>query len=328
MPMPRTLETVIPESNRGERLDQALAGLFPDYSRTRLKTWIEAGRVLVDGLPRRPRDLVTGGERVRVEPELDAPQTTAAAQAIELDLAYEDESLIVVNKPAGLVVHPGAGNPDRTLQNALLHHDPSLATLPRAGIIHRLDKDTSGLLVIARDLVTHTALTRLLAARDVAREYVAVAVGEMTGGGRVEAPIGRHAVDRLRMAVRADGRPAVTHYRVLGKFRGYTHVQVRLETGRTHQIRVHLAHAGYPIVGDPLYGRRRSLPPAATPQLTEALRGFRRQALHAARLAFKHPRTGKDLEVTAPVPADFEHLLGALRADLAAARAAEPDPRR
>ena len=204
--MPRTLETIIPESSRGERLDQTLAGLFPDYSRTRLKTWIEAGRVLVDGQPRRPRDLVTGGERVRVDPELEAVQTASAAQAIALDIAYEDESLLVVNKPAGLVVHPGAGNPDRTLQNALLHYDPALAALPRAGIIHRLDKETSGLLVIARDLIAHTALTRALAARDVAREYVAVAVGEMTGGGRVEAPIGRHAVDRLRMAVRADGR--------------------------------------------------------------------------------------------------------------------------
>jgi len=236
-------------------LDQTLAGLFPDYSRTRLKTWIEAGRVLVDGQPRRPRDLVTGGERVRVDPELHAVETASAPQAIALDIAFEDESLLVVNKPAGLVVHPGAGNPDRTLQNALLHHDPALAALPRAGIIHRLDKETSGLLVIARDLIAHTALTRALAARDVTREYVAVAVGEMTGGGRVEAPIGRHAVDRLRMAVRADGRPAVTHYRVLNRFRGYTHVQVRLETGRTHQIRVHLAHAGYPIVGDPLYGR-------------------------------------------------------------------------
>jgi 23S rRNA pseudouridine1911/1915/1917 synthase len=318
--MPRTLETVIPESRRGERLDLALAGLFPDFSRTRLKTWIEAGRVLVDGQARRPRDLVTGGERVRVEPELEAVTTTSPAQAIALDIAYEDAALIVVNKPAGLVVHPGAGNPDRTLQNALLHHDPSLAALPRAGIIHRLDKQTSGLLVIARDLVAHTALTRALAARDVAREYVAIAVGEMTGGGRVDAPIGRHAVDRLRMAVRADGRHAVTHYRVLTKFRGYTHVHVRLETGRTHQIRVHLAHAGYPIVGDPLYGRRRSLPPAASAELDAALREFRRQALHAARLAFAHPRTGRPVEVTAPVPADFEHLLATLRADLAAAR--------
>jgi len=321
--MPRTLETTIPESSRGERLDQALAGLFPDYSRTRLKAWIDAGRVRVDGQVRRPRDLVTGGERVRVEPELEAAHSTnAAAQEIALDLAYEDESLLVVNKPAGLVVHPGAGNPDRTLQNALLHHDPALAALPRAGIIHRLDKDTSGLLVVARDLATHTALTRLLAARDVAREYVAVAVGEMTGGGRVDAPIGRHAVDRLRMAVRADGRPAVTHYRVLTRFRGYTHVQVKLETGRTHQIRVHLAHAGFPILGDPLYGRRRSLPPAATPQLTQILRTFRRQALHATRLAFEHPRTGRMLEVVADVPADFAQLIDTLRADLAAARAA------
>ena len=189
--------------------------------------------------------------------------------------------------------------------------------LPRAGIIHRLDKDTSGLLVVARDLVTHTALTRLLADRAVTREYVAVCVGEMTGGGRIEAPIGRHAADRLRMAVRADGRPAVTHYRVLERFRGHTHVRVRLETGRTHQIRVHLAHAGFPIVGDPLYGRRRAIPAGATPALAEALRVFRRQALHATRLAFTHPSTGREIEVTAEVPADFAKLLEALRLDLA-----------
>lgn len=322
--MAAALETVIPESSRGSRLDQALAGLFPDYSRTRLKAWIESGRVLVDGLPRRPRDLVTGGERVRLEPQEDAVATDAPAQApaLALDFAYEDESVLVVNKPAGMVVHPGAGNPDRTLQNALLHYDPALAALPRAGIVHRLDKETSGLLVIGRDLKAVTALGRALAARDVSREYVAVSVGEMTGGGRIDAPIGRHAVDRLRMAVRADGRPAVTHYRVQGKFRGYTEVQVRLETGRTHQIRVHLAHAGYPIVGDPLYGRRRALPPAADPELNAALRGLRRQALHAARLSFAHPVSGRPVDVQAPVPADLARLLAALRADLLASRAA------
>ncbi len=328
MHMTATLEIVIPESRRGERLDLALAGLFPAYSRSRLKTWIEAGRVLVDGRVLRPRDLVMGGERVRLEPELESVQTHSAAQAITLQIAYEDESLLVVNKPAGLVVHPGAGNPDRTLQNALLHYDPSLNALPRAGIIHRLDKDTSGLLVIARDLLAHTALTRALAARDVSREYTAICVGEMTGGGRVDAPIGRHASDRLRMSVRSDGRPAVTHYRVLGKYRGYTHVQVNLETGRTHQIRVHLAHVGYPIVGDPLYLKRRSLPPAATAQLTATLRGFRRQALHAARLGFAHPKSGKPIEVIAPVPADFEALITVLKTDLALTRAAQADLRR
>lgn len=312
--MPPTHKKVVPDSLRGERLDLALVGLFPDYSRMRLKQWIEGGQVRIDGAVRRPRDRVFGGEQVELIAEPDSPPATVAAQAIALDIAYEDEALLVVNKPAGLVVHPGAGNPDRTLQNALLSYDPALGGVPRAGIIHRLDKDTSGLLVVARDLQSHTALVRALAARDVAREYFALTVGEMTGGGQVDAPIGRHPVDRLRMAVRADGRPAVTHYRLAAKFHGYTFVRVKLETGRTHQIRVHLAHAGYPIVGDPLYGRRRALPPAPTAELAALLAGFKRQALHATRLAFAHPRGGRDVVVEAPVPADFAALLAALAA--------------
>lgn len=318
------LEARLSPEVAGRRLDQALAETFPEHSRTRLKAWIEGGQATVDGRSARPRDIVLGGERVRIEAELPE-EAPLAPQALDLEIVFEDEHLIVVAKPAGLVVHPGAGNPDRTLQNALLAHDPSLAALPRAGLVHRLDKDTSGLLVVARSLEAHTALVRALEARDVRREYEAVVHGVMTGGGTVDAPLGRHPADRKRMAVREDGRPAVTHYRVLERFRAHTHVRVVLETGRTHQIRVHLAHAGYPIVGDPVYGRRLALPKGPTPRLVETLRRFRRQALHAARLEFRHPADGRPLAFEAPAPADFLDLLDALRAD--ARGAARPDPR-
>jgi 23S rRNA pseudouridine1911/1915/1917 synthase len=308
------LETRLPEEQAGRRLDQALAELYPQFSRSRIKAWIESGRVLVDGVAVRPREPVVGGERVRIDAE-EAVETRVAPQAIALDIVHEDDDLLVVNKPAGLVVHPGAGNPDRTLQNALLAHDAALATLPRAGIVHRLDKDTSGLLVVARTLEAHTALVRMLGERDIHREYEAVCVGVMTGGGTVDAPIARHPVDRKRMAIREDGRESVTHYRVLERFRAHTHVRVMLETGRTHQIRVHLAHIGYPIVGDPTYGRRLAVPKAATARLEQALRGFRRQALHAARLSLAHPSSGEALAFEAPLPADMAGLLEALRED-------------
>jgi 23S rRNA pseudouridine1911/1915/1917 synthase len=312
--MPAPLEARIPDTHRGQRLDQALAALFPDYSRTRLKTWIEAGRVLVDGRVPKPKDLVAGGELVRVEPS-EEERVEVAPQPIALAIVHEDEAVLVIDKPVGLVVHPGAGNPHSTLQNALLHHDRELAKLPRAGIVHRLDKDTSGLLVVAKTPQAHAALTKALEARDVHREYEAVCVGVMTSGGTVDAPIDRHPVDRLRQAVRGDGREAVTHYRVIERFRAHTHVRVQLETGRTHQIRVHLTHVGYPLVGDALYGKRLVLPKAATPRLADVVRRFRRQALHAAKLAFEHPVTHEPLEVVAPVPADFAELVDALRED-------------
>ena len=312
-------ELRLPPQAAGRRLDQALADAMPEYSRSRLKRWIDAGQLKVDGRVLRPRDIVAGGERI----VLDAPvedAVTSAAQAIPLDIAWEDADVIVVNKPAGLVVHPGAGNPDQTLQNALQAYDPTLSKLPRAGIVHRLDKDTTGLLIVARNDAARDALVEALTAREIHREYQAICVGVMTSGGTVDAPIDRHPVDRLRMTVRSSGRDAVTHYRVIERFRRHTWVRVMLETGRTHQIRLPLAHAGYPLVGDPVYGRRLVIPKGATPKLEETLRAFRRQALHAAKLAFPHPKDGRTIEVTAPLPPDFTGLVDALRRDAAAAR--------
>lgn len=304
----------IPLDYAGQRLDQALTELLADYSRTRIKDWIDDGRVLVDGVQLRPKDKVVGGERVEIDAVLPAA-VDVEAEAIDLNVVHEDRHVLVIDKPAGLVVHPGAGNPAGTLQNALLHFDEKLAQVPRAGIVHRLDKDTSGLMVVARTVDAHTALVRAIEAREVEREYEAVCTGVMTGGGTVDAPIGRHPVDRVRMAIREDGREAVTHYRVLQRFRGHTHVRCKLETGRTHQIRVHLAHIHYPLVGDRVYGGRLLLPKGASPQLIEALRAFKRQALHAARLAFEHPKTGKTIECTSPLPEDMQQLLRVLAAD-------------
>lgn len=324
----RIHELTIPSSCAGLRLDQALARLMPDFSRTRLRDWIDAGRVQVGRRTPKARDLVDGGEQVLVEIE-ETPVDTVAAQAIELDIVHADEGLIVINKPAGLVVHPGAGNRDRTLQNALLHFDASLASVPRAGLVHRLDKDTSGLLVVARSVVAHTALVRQLQAREIARHYEAICVGVMTAGGTIDRPIGRHRTERVRMAVREDGRDAVTHYRVLERFRAHTHVRAQLETGRTHQIRVHFAHIKHALVGDTTYAGRLLPPRGATPALIEALRAFPRQALHAARLALAHPLTGQQLEWQAPLPADMQSLLAVLREDARAdtdARA-QHDPR-
>jgi 23S rRNA pseudouridine1911/1915/1917 synthase len=311
----QVVDLEIPEELAGQRLDSALAQLMPDHSRTRIKGWIEAGQVLVGRLPCKPRDVVAAGSRVNVRMSVDAPRAEALPEDIPLTLVHQDEDVLVVDKPAGLVVHPGAGNPDHTLQNALLGFDSSLASMPRAGIIHRLDKDTSGLLVVARTPEAHTSLTRQLMARTVARGYLALCVGVMTGGGTIDEPIGRHRSDRLRMTIRQDGRPAVTHYRVLERFRAHTYLGVKLETGRTHQIRLHLSHLRYPIVGDPVYGGRFAQPKGATQRLTGTLRAFKRQALHAESLAFDHPRTAKRLSLHSPLPGDFADLLGALRED-------------
>jgi 23S rRNA pseudouridine1911/1915/1917 synthase len=311
------LEATIPDELAGLRLDQALARLFPAYSRSRLKAWILDGAVWVDGEILRPRDGVSGGEAVTIEPASQAPVANRP-EPMELDVVLEDEAFLVINKPAGLVIHPGAGNPGGTLMNGLLYRFPELGALPRAGIVHRLDKDTTGLLIVGRTLTAHTNLVRQLAERQVSREYEAICAGVLTGGGRVDVPIGRHPVDRLRMAVRDGGKEAVTHYRVLQRFRAHTHVQVRLETGRTHQIRVHFAWLRHPLVGDPVYGGRLAIPAGTSDHLADVLRGFRRQALSATRLAFAHPVSGEPVEVTVDLPDDFRLLLRALADDAAA----------
>jgi 23S rRNA pseudouridine1911/1915/1917 synthase len=310
----RSHALTLPPEALGLRFDQALARALPQYSRGRIKQWIESGAVQVEGRALRPKDKVLGGEQVRIEAQLPV-QTAAAAEELPLEVVFKDRVLLVINKPAGLVVHPGAGNPQHTLQNALLAFDPRLALVPRAGLVHRLDKDTSGLLVVARTPEAHTALVAAMAEREIGREYLAVCTGVMTAGGTIDQPIARHRTQRTRMAVRADGRESVTHYRVVRRFRAHTLVRVELETGRTHQIRVHLAHAGFPVVGDPVYGGRRRLPAGCTPQLAAELAGFSRQALHAARLTLQHPVTGREMAWEALLPADLQRLLAALEKD-------------
>ena len=305
---------VVPHSAAGRRFDAVLAELFPDYSRSRLSEWIKSGAALLDGAKVRGRDSVRGGETASLQVVLET-QTHSLPEDIPLDVLYEDADVFVINKPAGLVVHPGAGNPTGTLVNALLFRDASLATLPRAGIVHRLDKDTSGVMVVARTLPAHTALVEQLSSREVHRQYLAIVVGSMVSGGTVNAPIDRHSRDRIRMSVREEGRDAVTHYRLRERFRAHTALECRLETGRTHQIRVHMTHIKYPIIGDPLYGGSLKLPKGATDELIAALRGFKRQALHAEVLEFQHPTSGEPLRVAAPVPADMLGLLKALRDD-------------
>jgi 23S rRNA pseudouridine1911/1915/1917 synthase len=315
---PRTI--VVPAECAGLRLDQALARLVPDHSRSRLKGWIESGHVTVDGVVVVPRHKLAGGETLRVDavPATDL-DGAAEAQPIPLAIVHEDDSIVVIDKPAGLVVHPGSGNRDGTLQNALMHLDPSLASLPRAGIVHRLDKDTSGLLVVARTLEAQTSLVRQLQARTVKREYVALVAGDVARAIIVDAPIGRHPTQRTTMAVVATGKPARTHVEPLRRFGFATLVRCRLETGRTHQIRVHLASLGHPLVGDPVYGgARKALPPA--------LRAFPRQALHAATLGLVHPQTGEAMQWSSPLPADFRTLLVGLERD-AAPEAAARNPR-
>jgi 23S rRNA pseudouridine1911/1915/1917 synthase len=304
----------VPIELAGQRVDQALAAMFPEFSRSRLAGWVKSGAVLLDGRAVRPKEPVRGGEQVELAATV-AAVSAAGPEAIPLTLLYQDASLLVVDKPAGLVVHPGAGNATGTLVNALLHFDPRLAALPRAGIVHRLDKDTSGCLLVARTMQAHAALVAQLAAREIHRQYEAVVHGALVAGGTVDAPIDRHGSDRLKMAVMAHGRPAVTHYRLRRRFTAHTLLGVQLETGRTHQIRVHMAYIRHPIVGDPLYGGGLRLPKGASPPLAEAIRGFRRQALHAERLEFVHPESGEQVIAEAPRPADLQALVDALQAD-------------
>jgi len=308
------LNAEVPTELGGQRLDQVAAQLFSEYSRSRLSSWIKEGSLTVDGAVLRPRDLVHGGAILSLRAEREA-QGDWVAQDIELNIVYEDDHLLVLDKPAGLVVHPAAGHADGTLLNALLHHVPSLANVPRAGIVHRLDKDTTGLMVVAKTLEAQTNLVAQLQARSVSRIYEAVVAGVVVSGGTVDAPIGRHSQRRQQMAVVTGGKPAVSHYRVLDRFRAYTHVRVKLETGRTHQIRVHMTHIGFPLVGDPVYSGRFRIPPATNPTLVKTLREFPRQALHARFLELDHPVTGERMSWESPLPEDIVWLLSLLRQD-------------
>lgn len=308
------LAEVVPNDLAGERLDQALTKLFPQYSRARLQDWIRHAQIKVDNKVKRPRDKVYGGEAITLQVILE-DKISWQAQAINLDILYEDADLLVVSKPVGLVVHPAAGNPDSTLVNALLHRNPELAKLPRAGIVHRLDKNTSGLLVVAKSLPAHTNLIKQLQAREIEREYIAIVKGVLISGGTVNAAIGRHPIQRKQMAVVLNGKPAVTHYRVLERFRHHSLLKINLETGRTHQIRVHMNHIHHPIVGDVIYGGRLQLPKNASEELIQTLRNFKHQALHAQRLALLHPTTHHQIEWFAPPPADIQNLIAVLRRD-------------
>ena len=303
---------VIPDDLAGLRLDQALARLFPEHSRSRLKEWLLKDIIVVQGGPKRPKDIVSGGETVEIKPQTKET-IKAQAQPIILDIVYEDKELIVVNKPAGLVVHPGAGNPDNTLMNGLLFKNPKLKEVPRAGIIHRLDKDTSGLMMVAKNLISHTALLRIFERRKISRHYIAVCNGVLTGGGTINLPISRHPIDRKKMSVQKSGREAITHFTVKERFTSFTYINVKLETGRTHQIRVHFAHRRNSLVGDQTYGGRLSIPRGASEELIQLLRHFKRQALHAERLVFEHPLTNKTIDLKISPPKDFKTLVDAMR---------------
>ncbi len=298
----------------GQRLDQVAAQLFSEHSRSRLTAWIKEGLLTVDGEVVRPRDIVHGGSVLQLDAEQEA-QGEWVAEDIELDIVYEDDDILVINKPAGLVVHPAVGHQSGTLLNALLHHVPDIINVPRAGIVHRLDKDTTGLMVVAKNIQAQTQLVDQLQKRSVSRIYECIVIGVITAGGKIDAPIGRHGQQRQRMAVMEGGKQAISHYRVLERFRSHTHARVKLETGRTHQIRVHMAHINFPLVGDPAYGGRFRIPPAANPTMLQALKEFPRQALHARFLELTHPVTGQRMKWESPLPDDFVWLLSLLRQD-------------
>jgi 23S rRNA pseudouridine1911/1915/1917 synthase len=306
---------IIPEEYRGQRLDVVLAQLFPSYSRSQLSTWLKEGAITLNHHRGKPKDKVHGGEEIAMSVDFSALKSKnnfSLPEAIPLSIIYEDEQLLVINKPAGLIVHPGAGLREHTLVNALLHHAPEVQHLPRAGLIHRLDKDTTGLLVIAKTLTAHTNLLRQMQARNIQRSYLALVQGHLISGGKIETFYGRHPRNRLKMAVCAQGRQAITHYTIRKHYQYFTLLNVQLMTGRTHQIRVHLAYINHPVVGDPLYGGRMRFPPHAPAELKELFQQFQRQALHACKLSFTHPVSEEILTFAAPLPDDFHTLLHAL----------------
>ena len=310
-----TLEQQVEDQLSGKRLDQIAAKLFPQFSRSRLQAWIKSGELLVNGEVRKSKEKLLGGEALTISAELEVEESWEPND-IELDVIFEDDDILVINKPIGMVVHPAAGHKQGTVLNGLVHRSEVQATLPRAGIVHRLDKDTSGLMVVAKNLEAHTSLVGQLQDKSVYREYEAIVIGEMTGGGMVNEPIARHPTQRTRMAVVHSGKPAVTHYRIIERYRAHTRLSVRLETGRTHQIRVHMTHIQHPLLGDPVYGGRLKLPKGATPELIDELRVFRRQALHAKKLGLQHPRTDEYCEWEVPLPVDILHMIEVLLDDL------------
>lgn len=305
------LSALVPVALSGNRLDAAAAALFSQFSRSRLAEWIRAGRLTRNGQPARPRDKVDAGDELQVFPEADN-RVDWAAEPLPLDILYEDEHVMVVNKPAGLVVHPAAGHHGGTLVNGLMAHAPEMSSLPRGGIVHRLDKDTSGVMLAARSTLAHKHLVAQLADRSVKRIYAAVCRGTFSGGGTIDAPIGRHPTARTKMAVVSDGKPAVTHYRIAERFGAHSLLEVRLESGRTHQIRVHLAWRKHPLIGDPLYGGRAFRPAGASAKLLDMLDGFSRQALHAREISFEHPKTGEVMCFSTEIPADMAALIACL----------------
>ena len=307
---------LLSEESAGKRLDVVIAELFPEYSRSRLKIWIQQGQVLLNGEVAKPKTKVAGDEELQLTVQSIESETACEAEDIPLNIVYQDDAIIVVNKPAGFVVHPAAGHYTGTMQNALLHFDETLAAIPRAGIVHRIDKDTTGLMVVARNLSSHKYLVDQIQKHEVVREYQAVVHGVMTGGGMVDQPIGRHPRDRIKMAVRENGREAITHYRLLERFREHSHIKVQLETGRTHQIRVHMSYLRHALVGDPVYSGRHRVPAGAQPDFLNYLQAFKRQALHAWRLTFIHPEHGEEVSFEAPLPDDMAQLLKLLQTDM------------
>jgi len=304
----------VPNELGNKRFDQVAAQLFPDFSRARLQSWIKEGNLTVDGETRKAKEKLVGGELLEISVVTQA-EGEWLPEEMDIPIVYEDDHIIIINKPMNMVVHPAAGNLTGTLLNGLLHHCPELQNIPRAGIVHRLDKDTTGLMVVAKTLQAQNNIVEQLQSREMGREYEAVVQGTMTGGGSVKEPMARHAKDRTKMAVHPTGKDAITHYRVLEKFPSFTHVRVKLETGRTHQIRVHMAHIQHPLAGDQTYGGKVRLPKGVSNQLRDVLREFPRQALHAKRLELHHPDSGRLVHWEVPLPDDFQGLLETLRLD-------------